>query len=82
MLLSPAPYYIDFRLETPDGKIIDPASPLAKPLSFFSTPRVSYYRASLPMLAGDPAGSHGGNGMCCCASRPRKKRRTSVDGPV
>jgi hypothetical protein len=61
ILLSPAPYYIDFRLETPDGKIITPASVAVEPaISFFSTPRVSYYRASFPMLAGDPAGSHAG----------------------
>ncbi len=61
VLLSPAPYYIDFRLETPDGKIIDPGVAAAEAaISFVITPRVSYYRASLPMLAGNPGGSHGG----------------------
>jgi hypothetical protein len=61
VLLSPAPYYINIRLETPDGKIIDPAVAAGEPaIRFFSTPRVSYYRASLPMLAGDRAGSHKG----------------------
>jgi len=61
VLLSPAPYYIDFRLETPDGKIINPAVAAAEPaIQFFTTPRVSYYRASLPMLAGDRQGSHKG----------------------
>ncbi len=61
VLLSPAPYYINFRLETPDGKIINPAIAAAEPaIQFFTTPRVSYYRASLPMLAGDRQGSHRG----------------------
>jgi hypothetical protein len=61
VLLSPAPYYIDFRLETPDGKIIDPAAASGEPaIRFVSTPRVSYYRASLPMLKADPVGSHAG----------------------
>lgn len=61
VLLSPAPYYIDFRLETPDGEIIDPTVTTVQPaVSFVGTPRVSYYRASLPMLATDPTGSHAG----------------------
>jgi hypothetical protein len=61
VLLSPAPYYIDFRLETPDGTIIDPVIAVAEPaMEFVGTPRVSYYRASLPMLHADPHGSHKG----------------------
>ncbi|MCE8425434.1 MAG: hypothetical protein J5U17_06610 [Candidatus Methanoperedens sp.] len=61
ILLSPAPYYIDFRLQTPDGKIIDPSLAGAEPaIQFVSTGRVSYYRASLPMLATNVAGSHSG----------------------
>jgi hypothetical protein len=61
ILLSPAPYYIDFKLQTPDGKIIDPSLAGAEPaIQFISTGRVSYYRASLPMLASDAAGSHAG----------------------
>jgi hypothetical protein len=43
VLLSPAPYYVNFSLETPDGKIIDPAVAVGEPaIHFFSTPRVSY----------------------------------------
>jgi hypothetical protein len=61
VLLSPAPFYIDFRLETPDGKILTPAVAAAEPaMEFVSTPRVSYYRASLPMVGHDPDGSHAG----------------------
>ena len=61
ILLSPAPYYVDFRLEAPDGTIITPADAGAEPaIQFISTPRVSYYRAALPMLAGDSGGSHAG----------------------
>jgi len=61
VLLSPAPFLIDFRLETPTGKIIDPGVAGAEAaITFISTPRVSYYRCSLPMLAKDPDGSHAG----------------------
>jgi hypothetical protein len=61
VLLSPAPYYIDMRLEAPDGTIIDPSFVAHEPaISFVSTPRVSYYRASLPMLSADSSGSHAG----------------------
>jgi hypothetical protein len=61
ILISRAPYYIDFRLQAPDGTIITPATTAGEPaIRFVSTPRVSYYRASLPMLKKDPAGSRGG----------------------
>ena len=61
IVLSPAPYYIDFRLEAPDGTIITPAEAGVEPaIQFVGTPRVSYYRAALPMLAGNAAGSHDG----------------------
>ena len=61
LLLSPAPYYIDFRLEAPDGTIVDPVRAASEPaIQFVRTPRTSYYRAALPMLAGDIAGSHAG----------------------
>ena len=61
VLLSPAPFYIDFALETPDGTVIDPATAAGNPaITFVSTPRVSYYRASLPMLARNPEGSRAG----------------------
>jgi hypothetical protein len=55
------PYYVDFWLETPDGKIITPGVAAAEAaIQYFMTPRVSYYRASPPMLAGDRKGSHKG----------------------
>jgi hypothetical protein len=61
VLLSPAPYAITFALQAPDGTIINPARAASEPaMRFVSTSRVSYYRASLPMLAADPGGSHGG----------------------
>src|SRR5215472_1508050 len=61
VLLSPAPYLIEFRLETPDGKVIDPAVAAGQAATrYVGTPRVSYYRASLPMLSADPGGSHAG----------------------
>lgn len=61
ILLGPAPYYIDFRLEAPDGTIVTPVSAGVEPaIQFVSTPRVSYYRAALPMLRANPGGSHAG----------------------
>jgi hypothetical protein len=61
IVLSPAPYYIDFRLEAPDGTIITQSEAGVEPaIQFVATPRVSYYRAALPMLAGNAAGSHDG----------------------
>lgn len=61
VLLSPAPYAIEFALQAPDGTIINPARAASEPaMRFVTTSRVSYYRASLPMLAADPAGSHNG----------------------
>jgi len=61
ILLCPAPYYVDFLLETPGGQIIDPARALAEPaVQFFSRGALSYYRTSLPALLGAPAASHRG----------------------
>lgn len=61
ILLCPAPYYVDFLLETPGGDIIDPARALAEPaLQFYSRGTLSYYRSSLPALVGRPAASHRG----------------------
>jgi hypothetical protein len=61
VLLSAAPYAIEFALQAPDGTIITPVRAASEPaMRFVTTSRVSYYRASLPMLAADPAGSHGG----------------------
>jgi hypothetical protein len=61
VLLSPAPYYINFKLETPAGGIIDPGKAGVEPaIQYIVTSRVSYYRCSLPMLPADPSGSHSG----------------------
>jgi hypothetical protein len=58
VLLSPSPYAINFALQAPDGTIINPVRAASEPaMRFVSTSRVSYYRASLPMLADDPSGS-------------------------
>ncbi|MDQ6907016.1 MAG: M64 family metallo-endopeptidase, partial [Chloroflexota bacterium] len=59
ILLSPAPYAIDFELETPDGSRLTPASAGAT-VQFVSASDVSYYRLSLPALPPDPSGSHEG----------------------
>lgn len=60
-VLSPAPYFIDFQLEAPDGTRITPASGGAGANSQFVLSRyASYYRCALPVLPADPAGSHTG----------------------
>jgi hypothetical protein len=87
ILLSPAPAYIDFRLEAPDGTIIDPARANAEPTGkFISTPRTSYYRTSLPMLAADIAGTHAGQwhvllGLNDRAKRADKQLLASINAP-
>jgi hypothetical protein len=61
ILLSPAPYLVDFQLETPDGQRIDPTLASSEPaMQFASSNQVSYYRFSLPALRGDPGGSYAG----------------------
>jgi hypothetical protein len=60
ILLSPAPHAITFRLETPQGDIIDPATAGAHPtLAFEIAQQVALYRIGLPApLTGGSA--HGG----------------------
>ena len=56
--LCPIPQLLDFRLETPAGEIIKPTS--GPNVEYFVRPQVAFYRVTLPALAADPAGSHGG----------------------
>ena len=59
ILLCPAPYYVDFLLEAPDGTLIKPS--IVEPaIQFAMKTALSYYRMSLPALATLPNGSHGG----------------------
>ena len=61
IVLSPAPRYINFYLETPEGQIINPARAVAEAtIDFVVTKEVSYYRLSLPALPGPASGSHEG----------------------
>jgi hypothetical protein len=53
ILLTPAPYAIRFRLETPDGDIIDPSVAGAHPMVSFETgQQVALYRIGLPLPIG------------------------------
>jgi hypothetical protein len=53
ILLSPAPYAIRFRLETPQGDIIDPVVAGAHPtVSFEGGQQVALYRVGLPVPLG------------------------------
>jgi hypothetical protein len=61
IVLSPAPYFVDFRLETPDGSVITSASGAGGAnAQFVLSQHASYYRCALPVLPGDAKGSHEG----------------------
>lgn len=61
IVLSPAPYVIDFQLEAPDGTRITPASGTVGANSqFVLSQYASYYRCALPVLPADASGSHEG----------------------
>ena len=55
ILLAYYPWIINFRIETPGGKILDPATS-----EFVQTETMSYYRLTLPAIPEDIQGSHGG----------------------
>jgi hypothetical protein len=60
ILLSPAPYAIRFRLETPQGDVIDPAVAGVHPtVSFEGGQQVALYRVGLPVPLG-PNLAHAG----------------------
>jgi hypothetical protein len=61
IVLSPFPHAVDFRLEAPDGSMIDPSSGAGGAnAQFVLTQKVAYYRCALPVLPADEAGSHAG----------------------
>jgi IgA Peptidase M64/von Willebrand factor type A domain len=61
IVLCPAPYVIDFQLETPDGTRITPGSgPAGANSEFVLSQYASYYRCALPVLPATPDGSHAG----------------------
>jgi hypothetical protein len=50
ILLTPHPDFVNFRLQTPMGPIIDPFTPASHPyIEFVRSRGVSYYRLSLPV---------------------------------
>lgn len=59
ILLCPLPKYVDFVLETPDGKLIKPTS-VEPNVQFIAGQQVICYRMVLPALTAAPAGSHAG----------------------
>ena len=59
IVLCPAPYYLDFTIETPAGVRIDPPRAAAEPaIDFALRQETSFYRVTLPALPG--TGSHAG----------------------
>jgi hypothetical protein len=75
ILLSPAPEAITFRLETPQGDIIDPGTAGAHPtLAFEMAQQVALYRVGLPApLAGGSA--HAGRWYARLGIEPRYYKR-------
>ena len=75
IVLSPAPHAITFRLETPQGDIIDPATAGAHPtLAFEMAQQVALYRVGLPVpLAGGSA--HAGRWYARLGIEPRYYKR-------
>ena len=75
ILLSPAPHAITFRLETPQGDVIDPGTAGAHPtLAFEMGQQVALYRVGLPVPL--PAGSaHAGRWYARLGIEPRYYKR-------
>ena len=59
--LCPVPLLLSFKLETPDGKIIDPSMSGIEPnIEYVNGQEVAFYRIMLPALPASAAGSHAG----------------------
>ncbi len=59
--LCPVPLLLSFKLETPDGAIIDPSLAAAEPnIEYVNGMEVAFYRIMLPALPAKPDGSHAG----------------------
>jgi len=71
--LCPVPQLIDFRLETPGGKIIKPTGGQPN-VQYVKGQQVLFYRMTLPAVPGDPKRRPRRNvGRPSCRSRARKK---------
>jgi Common central domain of tyrosinase/von Willebrand factor type A domain len=59
--LCPVPLLLSFKLETPEGKIIDPAMSGIEPnINYVDGKEVAFYRIMLPALPGEAPRSHAG----------------------
>jgi len=60
-LLCPAPAWVEFALEAPDGSLITPSTPASvSNVQFVETGKLVYYRLGLPALPVDATGTHSG----------------------
>ena len=76
ILLSPAAYAIDFRVETPDGELIDPAIANSGPGSSFTVgSNMTFYRFTLPVPIGKK-GAGSGKWHAVLSYRGRKPNYT------
>jgi hypothetical protein len=79
-LLSPGANIIDFKLEAPDGKLVDPSMVGgSSPVEFVSRSNFSYYRISLPAIPSDAKGSHYGTWNAIVKLNARKAPLTHKD---
>ncbi len=61
VVLSPVPEAVDFRLETPGGRIIDLGTAAAEPtIEVVEGQQLACFRFSLPALPSDASGTHAG----------------------
>jgi len=81
ILLTPFPQVVDFRLETPSGRIIEPWLAQAEPgMRFILSNGVSYYRLVLPLeLMADRFDGGGTWHALLTIGRPRLGREQGVD---
>lgn len=70
--LCPVPLLLSFKLETPDGKIIDPSMSGVEPnIEYINGKEVAFYRIMLPALPASPAGSHAGTWRAILQIKPK-----------
>lgn len=69
--LCPIPQLLDFKLISPSGAEVTPAT--GGNFDYFEKPHVAFYRAALPVLPADPNGSHAGEWKAVLALKDREQ---------
>jgi hypothetical protein len=82
ILLTPSTQVVDFRLQTPSGRIIEPWRAMSEPgMRFILSSGVSYYRLALPVALTPNRPDGGGTwNALLTIGRPRVERGDASDG--